>query len=161
MKLFDIYKSEGGYRVACITRCDCPVTNSSPWFKTKDKAEAYREKQIKERIAYIEGEAYPPSMKEREVSALRRLLKKETYYVLSGEAESGTWEVVETNDIKRLLKKERCGGDRWAKAYRKADCFVTVDGYHVAGYNAETFACGFIGGEAEEDFRADKAKIAS
>ena len=86
--------------------------------------------------------------------------RKETFYVLSGEGENGTWAVVETSDIKRLLKKERCGGDRWVKAYRKADCFETKT-LGVAGYDAETNEQGFIGGAAEDDFHADKAKIAS
>lgn len=153
MKQYDIYKSDGGYRVACSVRLDCIVTDSSPWFKTKAKAEAYREKRIEERIAHIDGEACPPSMKEREVKALRRLLKKQTYYVLSGEGENGTWEVVETSDIKRLLKKERCGGDRWAKAYKKSDCHYTADGFGVVGVNVETGHADFIAGDAEDDFR--------
>lgn len=79
--------------------------------------------------------------------------KKQTYYVLSGEGENGTWEVVETNDIKRLLKKERCGGDRWAKAYRKDECYETKDGFCVVGFDVETKEQGFIGGDAADDFR--------
>ncbi len=86
MKQYDIYKSDGGYRVACETCLGCPVTDSSPWFGTKAKAEAYREKRIEDRIDYIEGEAYPPSMKEREVKALRKLLKKQTYKSVSEKA---------------------------------------------------------------------------
>ena len=153
MRQYDVYKSEGGYRVACDTYLDCPVTDSSPWFKTKSEAEAYRDKRIKERIAYIENDVYPPSLQEREIAALRKLLKKQTYYILSGEGERGTWSIVETCDIKRILRKERCGGDRWAKAYGKSDCHYTEDGFRVVGVNVETGYAGFITGDAAEDFR--------
>lgn len=44
---------------------------------------------------------------------------KEVYYILSGEGEFGTWErvVATSRGIKRRLAKERCGGDRFARAF--------------------------------------------
>lgn len=45
---------------------------------------------------------------------------KEVYYILSGEGEFGTWErvVATARGIKRRLAKERCGGDRFAMAFK-------------------------------------------
>ena len=41
-----------------------------------------------------------------------------TYYVLSGEGHGeGSWSIITTSNIWKYLKWERCGGDRWAKAY--------------------------------------------
>ena len=55
-----------------------------------------------------------------------------TYYILSGEGESGTWEKAETTEqgLKNRLTKERCGGDRWAKAY--SDAYELADGGYAA-----------------------------
>ena len=48
---------------------------------------------------------------------------KEVYYILSGEGEFGTWErvVATARGIKRRLAKERCGGDRFARAFTVAE----------------------------------------
>lgn len=54
------------------------------------------------------------------MNAKRKTLNKRTYYILSGEGTGeGTWRYVTVTDrgIKRMLTTERCGGDRWAKAY--------------------------------------------
>ena len=47
--------------------------------------------------------------------------KKTTYAILSGEGERGTWALKQATGrgIKRILTNERCGGDRWAKAFYK------------------------------------------
>lgn len=56
MERFDIYKSEGGYRVAEGVHCDCPVINlDTPWFAEKGKAEEYRVKCIRDEIKWLEG----------------------------------------------------------------------------------------------------------
>lgn len=39
MNEYDIFKSEGGYRVCGATCCDGPVIDASPWFKTRQEAE--------------------------------------------------------------------------------------------------------------------------
>ena len=56
---------------------------------------------------------------------------KTKYYILSGEGTEGTWRKVHATDIgiKRILTRERCGGDRWARAYTLARgaAFVGVD----------------------------------
>ena len=48
-------------------------------------------------------------------------MKKQQYYILSGEGSIGQWRAVRATatGIKRMLTCERCGGDRWARAYRK------------------------------------------
>ncbi len=56
------------------------------------------------------------------------------YYVLSGEGEQGSWDCVNTDDIFAALAAERCGGDRWARAY--GDCYETSTG--LAGVDVET-----------------------
>lgn len=44
---------------------------------------------------------------------------RQPYTILSGEGEQGTREYVNLTPIglKRRLTAERCGGDRWARAY--------------------------------------------
>ncbi|MDR0469430.1 MAG: hypothetical protein LBH09_05600 [Peptococcaceae bacterium] len=38
---FDIYESDGGFRIAYDVYLDEPVTESSPWFKTRESAEKH------------------------------------------------------------------------------------------------------------------------
>lgn len=38
MKKYEIFKSEGGYRVCLRTYLDSPVISNSPWFETKEQA---------------------------------------------------------------------------------------------------------------------------
>lgn len=68
---------------------------------------------------------------------------KKIYWMISGEGERGTWERVVTTErgIKLRLTRERCGGDRWARAY--GDIFETDNG--KAGYDVETGEMGFVG----------------
>ena len=58
------------------------------------------------------------------------------YWLVSGEGDNGTWDRVETTPrgIKMRLTRERCGGDRWARAYELP--YETADGC-VAGYDVE------------------------
>ena len=47
-------------------------------------------------------------------------MAKRTYYILSGEGTGeGNWRKLDTTDrgIKCVLTRERCGGDRWVRAY--------------------------------------------
>ena len=55
-----------------------------------------------------------------------------TYFVLSGEGELGSWDVVTTTEdgIKRRLQEERCGGDRWARAF--TDAYEIAEGGFAA-----------------------------
>ena len=48
-------------------------------------------------------------------------MKIQEYYILSGEGSIGSWRAVRATatGIKRILTRERCGGARWARAYRK------------------------------------------
>lgn len=64
-------------------------------------------------------------------------MKKLVYWLVSGEGENGTWERVVTTPrgIKLRLTRERCGGDRWARAY--SEFFIAADNL-VAGYNVES-----------------------
>lgn len=48
MKKFDIFKSEGGYRLALGIYGDDPVLNSCPWYATEEEAKVAQEKAIKE-----------------------------------------------------------------------------------------------------------------
>ena len=61
---------------------------------------------------------------------------KNVYWLISGEGETGTWERVVTTarGIKLRLTRERCGGDRWARAYESP--YATTDG-GVAGHDVE------------------------
>ena len=61
MERFDIYKSEGGYRVAAYVYHDCPVVGASPWFDDKAKAVEYRDKCIRGEIEQLHDmcEEYP------------------------------------------------------------------------------------------------------
>jgi hypothetical protein len=51
------------------------------------------------------------------------MANKKRYIINSGEGEQGTLEItnpVTPIGLKRILTRERCGGDRWAKAYEYA-----------------------------------------
>jgi len=48
MKRLDIFKSEGGYRLALGIYNDCPVIDRSPWYETKDQAERAKNEAIAE-----------------------------------------------------------------------------------------------------------------
>ena len=62
---------------------------------------------------------------------------KKVYWIVSGEGEVGNFERVVTTElgIKQRLTRERCGGDRWARAY--GDVYIAADGT-VAGYDVES-----------------------
>ena len=60
--------------------------------------------------------------------------KKNVYWIISGEGERGTWErkIATKRGIFRILSRERCGGDRWAYAYRESrktetGCLIGID----------------------------------
>ena len=57
MKRLDIFKSEGGYRLALAVYLDSPVLDYSPWFQTKEEAELARENCMykEERQQWIDG----------------------------------------------------------------------------------------------------------
>jgi hypothetical protein len=44
MERYDIFKSEGGYRVAKAVYNDGPVLDKCPWYPTQKKAEKARDK---------------------------------------------------------------------------------------------------------------------
>lgn len=44
MQLFDVFKSEGGFRVCGALWAGGPVISSSPWFATREQAEASAQK---------------------------------------------------------------------------------------------------------------------
>lgn len=54
MKENQIYKSEGGYRVAFGVWGDSPIVDSSPWFETLDAARIAREKRRLENMKSAE-----------------------------------------------------------------------------------------------------------
>ena len=78
MKRYDIYKSEGGYRVAAYVYHDGPVVGASPWFSDKAKAVEYRDKCIRGAIEQLHDmcEEYPKSVIDAEISALCALLQR-------------------------------------------------------------------------------------
>lgn len=61
---------------------------------------------------------------------------KKVYYIISGEGTVGTWtrKIATESGIMRALSRERCGGDRWARAY--GDIRKTAHG--KVGYDIET-----------------------
>ena len=79
-------------------------------------------------------------------------MNNQIYWLVSGEGESGTWERVETTPrgIKLRLTRERCGGDRWARAYESP--YETVDGC-VGGHDVEDGAPSTLPEEARADIR--------
>jgi hypothetical protein len=62
---------------------------------------------------------------------------KSIYYILSGEGIKGTWSRVETTrlGLKQRLTREKCGGDRWAKAWvyggKEIDDAGEWTGWHI------------------------------
>lgn len=74
---------------------------------------------------------------------------KNVYWVISGEGEIGTWERVKASPrgIILRLKRERCGGDRWARAYE--DVHKTQFG--IAGFDIETGKAGTLPDDAVID----------
>lgn len=78
MERYEIYKSEGGYRVAANVYLNCPVVGSSPWFDDKEKAEDFRVKCIRGRIERLDDmrDDYPKSVIDAEIAELRKLLDR-------------------------------------------------------------------------------------
>ena len=58
MERFDIFKSEGGYRLALGIYNDSPVIDKSPWFETKEEAEKEKERVIAEAERQVKIEQY-------------------------------------------------------------------------------------------------------
>lgn len=48
MKKYEIYRSEGGFRVAANVYLGCPVVGSSPWFANKGLAMSWRNSRIEQ-----------------------------------------------------------------------------------------------------------------
>ena len=63
MELYDVFKSEGGFRVAGAVYNDCPVMDRSPWFETREEAdEAAKEMRFRDATCNIcIFEEYPGS----------------------------------------------------------------------------------------------------
>lgn len=57
MEFYEIYRSEGGYRVAAAVRNESPIISSSPFFATRGEAAEWRIKDIERRIAKVTKEA--------------------------------------------------------------------------------------------------------
>ena len=78
MGKYEIYNSEGGYRVAVAVYHDCPVVGTSPWFDDKAKAAEYRDKCIRGEIEQLHDmrEEYPKSVIDAEISALCALTQR-------------------------------------------------------------------------------------
>ena len=56
MEFYEIYRSEGGYRVAAAIRNESPIISSSPFFATRGEAAEWRIKDIERRIARVTKE---------------------------------------------------------------------------------------------------------
>ena len=69
--------------------------------------------------------------------------EKNVYWIISGEGERGTWErkIATERGILRILSRERCGGDRWAEAYRE----IRETDTGLIGIDIETGEQEFIG----------------
>ena len=79
-------------------------------------------------------------------------MNNQIYWLISGEGERGTWERVETTmrGIRARLTRERCGGERWARAYESP--YETVDGC-VGGHDVEDGTPSMLPEEARADIR--------
>ena len=75
-------------------------------------------------------------------------MTKKVYWVLSGGGETGSWEkkIATERGILRILSRERCGGDRWARAF--GDIYATKIG--MAGSDVETGEMKIIGANIEK-----------
>lgn len=75
-------------------------------------------------------------------------MTKKVYWVLSGVGETGSWEkkIATERGILRILSRERCGGDRWARAF--GDIYETKIG--MAGSDVETGEMKIIGANIEK-----------
>ena len=74
-------------------------------------------------------------------------MTKKVYWVISGEGEIGSWEkkVATKRGILRILSRDRCGGDRWARAF--GDIYETKNG--KVGSDVETGEMKIIGANIE------------
>ena len=75
-------------------------------------------------------------------------MNKKVYWVFSGEGETGSWEkkIATKRGILRILSRERCGGNRWARAF--GDIYETKIG--MAGSDVETGEMKIIGATIEK-----------
>ena len=75
-------------------------------------------------------------------------MTKNVYLVVSGEGEIGSWEkkISTERGILRILARERCGGNRWARAF--GDIYETKNG--KVGSDVETGEMKIIGVNIEK-----------
>ena len=75
MEQYDIYKSEGGYRVAVLVHLGWPDTQSSPWFCNRGLAAAWRTRVIARKIKkWEEDTVYPVSIVVKSIAELKSIL---------------------------------------------------------------------------------------
>jgi hypothetical protein len=73
MKQGDIYKSEGGYRIAWCMWGDGPVIDGSPWYATYDEAEQAKKKRLADNDRQS---AIDEAIKNGDLAALEKLAPK-------------------------------------------------------------------------------------
>lgn len=65
MKLYEIFKSEGGYRVCCGLWNDNPIMDQSPWYETeslaRDAAQSIRYKDATEDVKICKNDYVVPA----------------------------------------------------------------------------------------------------
>ncbi len=76
MKQYDIYKSEGGYRVAAEMAYDWPEHRSSPWFPNRGLAASWRMRRLKKALQRTFALEYPKSYKDQDIKYLRDLISR-------------------------------------------------------------------------------------
>ena len=58
MKQYDIYKSDGGYRVARGMLLGYPLKGASPWFRNRGLAAAWRKRAVENDWNYLYNKDY-------------------------------------------------------------------------------------------------------
>lgn len=74
MKKYDIFASEGGYRLCLGVWNDGPILDSSPWFEEKDEAEKAKEAALREKEKFTRIEILIAA---RDIDALNALKKED------------------------------------------------------------------------------------
>ena len=60
-------------------------------------------------------------------------------YILSGEGDDGTWDAYTGDDLAGELELERCGGDRWARAYEVIE--ESEEYYMLSEIDGDDYRC--------------------
>ena len=76
MKQYDIYKSDGGYRVARGMLLGYPLKGASPWFRNRGLAASWRMRALEQARQRVLAPEYPASYRDADLAYFDSLIAR-------------------------------------------------------------------------------------